>query len=155
MNGLVSLPVLPTNELSKQALVCSQQCQGRCCQYIIVKIPAPRSRADHQEIRWWVAHHGVSVHIAQRKWYLQVFTRCGYLTPNNLCGAYEQRPDVCRDYDPSSCEFTGELDTEREFTTMDEYDRYLAEQRRQRRIARQKRRRKQRRKGRRAPRQSA
>lgn len=135
MNGPIALPVLPTVSLSQQTAICSQQCKARCCKYIIVKIPAPRTKADHEEIRWWVAHQGISVHIAQRKWYLQIFTQCGYLTPNHLCGAYENRPEVCRDYDPSNCEFTGELDIEREFHTMEEYDRYLEEQRRQQRTA--------------------
>ena len=26
--------------------------------------------------------------------------RCQYLTDDNLCGIYEQRPQVCRDYKP-------------------------------------------------------
>ncbi len=138
MNGPILLPVLPTDPLSKQALICSQECQARCCKYIIVKIPAPCTRADHEEIRWWVAHEGISVHIAQRKWYLQVFTKCHYLAPNNLCNAYEKRPDACREYDPSNCEFTAELAIEREFTSMDEYDQYLEEKRLQRRRVRQK-----------------
>lgn len=131
MNGPVRLPVL-TVPLSRQGIICSQECKARCCQYIIVKIPAPRTKADHEEIRWWVAHEGVSVHIAQRKWYLQIFTRCQYLTIDNLCAAYDKRPDVCRDYDPGDCEYTGELDIEREFHTMEDYDRYLEEKRRRR-----------------------
>lgn len=135
MNGPIALPVLPSISLSPQAAICSQQCQARCCKYIIVKIPAPRTRADHEEIRWWVAHEGISVHIAQRKWYLQVFTRCSYLTPTNLCGAYEKRPEVCRDYDPGDCEFTAKVDIEREFHTMEEYDRYLEEKHLERRTA--------------------
>jgi Fe-S-cluster containining protein len=129
MNGPISLPVLAMAGLSKQAEICAHQCQGRCCKYIVVKIPAPRTRIDHEEIRWWVAHEGISVHISQRKWYLQVFSRCSYLTPNNLCGAYEKRPDVCRDYEPNNCEFTAELNIQREFTTMEEYDQYLEEKR--------------------------
>jgi len=137
MNGPIALPVLPTVSLSQQGAICSQQCQARCCQYIIVKIPAPRTQTDQEEIRWWVAHQGVSVHISQRKWYLQVFTRCSFLTPNNLCGAYENRPEVCRDYDPSHCEFTATVEFDREFKTMEEYDCYLEEKRRQRRTANQ------------------
>lgn len=131
MNGPIALPVLPSPSLSRQAVICSQQCQARCCHYIIVKIPAPRTRADHEEIRWWVAHEGISVHIAQRKWYLQVLARCHHLRPDNLCGIYERRPQVCRDYDPSNCEFTAPLDIEREFNTLEEYDRYLEEKRQQ------------------------
>jgi Fe-S-cluster containining protein len=137
MGGLISLPVLPVASLSNQAAICSQQCQARCCQYIIVKIPAPRTKADHEEIRWWVAHQGISVHVAQRKWYLQVLTPCSYLMPDHLCGAYEKRPEVCRDYDPTNCEFTAEPDIEWEFTSMEAYDRYLEEKRQQRRAAHQ------------------
>ncbi|MDW8239700.1 MAG: YkgJ family cysteine cluster protein [Acidobacteriota bacterium] len=133
MKGPISLPVLPTAGLPAQVDICANQCQARCCKYIIVKIPAPRTRMDHEEIRWWVAHEGVSVHIAQRKWYLQVFTRCTHLTPNNLCSAYDKRPDVCRDYEPDNCEFTAELDIQREFRTMQEYDQYLEEKRFKRR----------------------
>jgi len=133
MKGPIVLPVIPTVSLSKQAAICAQQCQARCCRYIIVKIPAPRTRIDHEEIRWWVAHDGIRVHIDQRKWYLQIFTPCAYMKSSNLCGVYDKRPEVCSDHDPDDCEFTGEMMYDREFTSMEEYDRYLEERRFQRR----------------------
>ena len=31
--------------------------------------------------------------------------KCNHLKPNGMCGIYEQRPQVCRDYSNDYCEF--------------------------------------------------
>ncbi len=39
-------------------------------------------------------------------WYLLVHTKCKYLDDaTNLCGTYETRPDICRDYGSDKCEY--------------------------------------------------
>ena len=43
-------------------------------------------------------------------WYLLVLNECKNLLPNNLCGIYETRPKICREYDPTDCEYTSEVE---------------------------------------------
>ena len=67
-------------------------------------------------------------------WYLLVHTVCRHLQDNNMCGIYETRPQVCRDYSTKDCEYeddwTYDFYLERpeqvaeycEATLQDEYD---------------------------------
>ena len=38
-------------------------------------------------------------------WYLLVQNRCKHLRDDNLCGIYETRPQICRDYTTADCEY--------------------------------------------------
>ncbi|MCR4315717.1 MAG: hypothetical protein NUW37_05125 [Planctomycetes bacterium] len=103
---------------------CAFLCRARCCRYITTRIVAPRKHADFDEIRWFLAHRGVKIFISQRKWYLQVQTPCEHLNENNYCNIWPNHFDVCKDYDPKDCEFTGngDWDIEAEWTSTAEFD---------------------------------
>lgn len=94
-------------------------CTARCCKYFAVEIDAPTDREDHEYIRWFLMHEGIAVWMDEGDWYLEVRTVCRHLQPDNSCGIYEKRPQVCRDYgvkDKDPCEF---------FTDDLEYDLYF------------------------------
>jgi Fe-S-cluster containining protein len=79
----------------------------------------PRTRADVDELKWHIQYEGVSAFVANRRWYIQVRSRCKYLTRENLCSIYERRPQRCRRHNPPDCErhgdyFTVRLDTPEE-----------------------------------------
>ena len=38
-------------------------------------------------------------------WYLLVHTQCRHLQPDNRCGIYETRPNICRTYTTDNCEY--------------------------------------------------
>jgi Fe-S-cluster containining protein len=38
-------------------------------------------------------------------WYLLVHTTCKHLQSNNMCGIYETRPEICREYTTENCEY--------------------------------------------------
>lgn len=83
-------------------------CAARCCKYFAVQIDTPESAQDFDHIRWYLMHESVVVWMQDSDWYLEVRTRCRHLQPNDSCGIYESRPQICRDYglpggDP--CEF--------------------------------------------------
>ncbi|MDF1701048.1 MAG: hypothetical protein P1V36_07810 [Planctomycetota bacterium] len=95
-----------------QFSICTQDCGARCCRYITVEIPGPRSRDDWDEMRWWLAHEGSMVSKDEDGWCLHVQTPCSHLRPDNACAIYPHHMRTCNDYDASNCEFTGPLDHE-------------------------------------------
>ena len=52
-----------------------------------------------------VLHERATVFIEEDSWYLLVHTRCKHLRDDNLCGQYETRPQICRDYTTKNCEY--------------------------------------------------
>lgn len=95
-----------------QFTICTQDCRGRCCRYISVPVDTPLGHDDWDEMRWWLAHEGVTVSKDEDGWMLHVPTRCGNLRSDNACGIYPYHMDTCKDYDAKDCEFTGPLDYE-------------------------------------------
>lgn len=84
---------------------CQQECKGRCCRYITIVVPAPKRKVDFDELSWFLAHQNISVYVEARRWHVEVQSRCKHLGTNNLCEIYENRPDVCRDYEIETCEY--------------------------------------------------
>ena len=56
-------------------------------------------------MRWFLLHERASVFREGKTWYLLVHTVCRHLQDNNMCGIYETRPQVCRDYSTKDCEY--------------------------------------------------
>ncbi len=92
-----------------QLTVCTRLCGGRCCRYVTVGIPAPRSVDDWDEVRWWLAHQGTMVTRDEDGWMLHVRTPCSNLGPENACRVYPDHMLACQGYDASDCEFTGDV----------------------------------------------
>ncbi len=99
-------------------------CKGRCCTYVVVGIPRPRSKVDVDEIRWFLAHENLQVYIEDGDWHLQFYTRCTHLTGQGLCDIYEDRFDVCREHDTETCEMSSGKTDETTFTTTEQFDRW-------------------------------
>lgn len=94
-------------------------CNASCCRYFALQLDTPEDPQDYDHIRWYLMHEGVAVWVDDGDWYLEIRTPCRHLQPDNTCGIYLTRPQICRDYglpgdDP--CEF---------FTKDLEYDLYF------------------------------
>ncbi len=91
----------------EQSRICSRLCVARCCRYVTVAIDPPRSEADWDEIRWWLLHPGIMVFkdADDGEWAVCFETRCSNLTSDNLCRAWPNHPDLCREHDATTCEF--------------------------------------------------
>lgn len=124
---------LPVIAPGTQAYTCSVSCKGACCKYFSLQIDTPTTNDDFDALRWYLVHEDTHVYKYERKWFLMVYRRCRYLLPNNLCGAYEKRPKTCADYDPSDCEFTGEVPFDLYFRNDTELEAWLAERKAARR----------------------
>jgi hypothetical protein len=81
-------------------------CEGcdHCCRYIALQIDTPTTKADFENIRWYLLHRSVSVLVDwDGAWLLQFDTPCEWLV-DGKCTHYELRPEICREYDPKECE---------------------------------------------------
>ena len=111
-----------------------KKCDAKCCRYFAIQIDAPRSKHDIENIRWFLAHKGVTVFIDRRRWHLDIASRCRYLTKDHRCRVYDKRPLICREHETDSCEGTAKkLAHSAVFRNMKEFDGYMAERRQGRR----------------------
>jgi Fe-S-cluster containining protein len=107
-----------------------EKCGGACCKYFCFEIDEPEDYEEFEDIRWYVLHDGVSVHIDDGDWYIAIENRCNALDPYGRCSIYEDRPLICRSYSPEDgCDYTGGGDYEydEEFTSPDQVERYARE----------------------------
>jgi len=83
-------------------------CTAKCCRYFALPIETPNSREELENVRWYMLHEQVSIFVDEGDWYLMVHTKCTKLREDNLCGIYETRPEICREYSTENCEFDGD-----------------------------------------------
>lgn len=116
---------LPIFSPGTQAYTCAVSCAAGCCKYYSLPLERPTTDRDFDDIRWYLMHEDSHVYKHEGAWYLLVLRRCKYLRPDNLCGNYDHRPEICREYDPTDCEFTGEVDYELYFRNDHELEAWL------------------------------
>jgi Fe-S-cluster containining protein len=92
-------------------------CTGKCCRYFSLPIDEPTTWDDYDAIRWYLAHGQTMVYVDKAQWYLLVMTRCSYLTRENRCGIYLNRPRICREYTTKDCEYDNDWIFEKIFET--------------------------------------
>ena len=80
-------------------------CAAKCCKYFALPIEEPTDWEDFEFMRWYLLHQRATVFVEEESWYLLVHNRCKVLGEDNLCGAYETRPQICRDYTTDKCEY--------------------------------------------------
>ncbi|MCU7873050.1 MAG: YkgJ family cysteine cluster protein [Candidatus Thiodiazotropha sp. (ex Lucinoma borealis)] len=85
---------------------CNQCTNSKCCTYTTEAIGvAPRSKTDFGHLLWQVSHTGVEIYKDEDGWFLLITGSCEHLLPGGGCGIYDERPQICRDYDNDWCEF--------------------------------------------------
>ncbi len=52
-------------------------------------------------------HNDVTVFVEDGDWFVQFQARCHNLGADNRCLVYETRPEICREYEPGSCDYAG------------------------------------------------
>ncbi len=107
-------------------LLC-EHCTAACCRYIALPIEKPQTRADFDDIRWYLLHEHVSVFVEDGDWYIAFNTPCRHLQPDNRCGIYPTRPRICRAYSTDNCDYhSGDYGWEEHFAAPEHLDEYLA-----------------------------
>lgn len=84
---------------------CSKCKKSICCNSINQKIPTPKTKEDFDHLLWQVSHENINIFKDADGWFLHIATPCTHLLPGGVCGIYDSRPWVCRDYTNDFCEF--------------------------------------------------
>jgi uncharacterized protein len=97
-------PKVRREDLKPGECLCDH-CYGKCCRYFSLPIETPTSWDDYDAIRWYLAHGRTLVYVEKGTWFLVVMTRCKYLTKDDRCKIYLNRPKICNDYTTADCEY--------------------------------------------------
>jgi Fe-S-cluster containining protein len=100
-------------------------CTAKCCRYFALPLETPTTYEDFEFIRWYLLHEHATVFTEDSTWYLLVHTTCKHLQPDNRCGIYETRPQVCRDYSTTDCEYEDEWVYDHYFETPEQVAEYM------------------------------
>jgi len=101
------------------------RCDAKCCKYFCFEIDEPDCFEEFDDIRWFLAHEGVTIHIEDGDWFISIANPCKMLDENNRCTIYDDRPLICRGYDPDNCDYTsGDYGYDEEFHTPEELEAY-------------------------------
>jgi Fe-S-cluster containining protein len=108
----------------KSGEVLCDHCTAKCCKYFALPIEEPVVKRDFDFIRWYLLHDRASVFIEDDSWYLLVHTDCKHLLPDNRCGIYETRPEICREYTTENCEYEDDWTYDKYFETPEQIHEY-------------------------------
>lgn len=103
-----------------------QSCGARCCRYFCFEIDKPTSYEEFENVRWFLIHDGVTIHIdVNGDWFIAITNVCKNLSADNLCTNYAERPLICRVYNAGACDFTqGDYEYQALFKTPEEIEAY-------------------------------
>lgn len=114
----------PRREDLKPDEVLCTYCTAKCCRYFALPIETPTEVEDYQFIRWYLLHEGATVFTEEETWYLMVHTTCKHLQPDQRCGIYSTRPQICRDYTTTNCEYEDDWVYDQYFETAEQIHEY-------------------------------
>ena len=100
-------------------------CPATCCTNLAMAIGRPSNKKEVEDLKWQLHFDTVKVFIRHHRWYQWVEGRCMYLSKDNRCTNYDERPDICRQHNPPDCEFFGEF-YDIMMSTPKELDSYLS-----------------------------
>ncbi len=121
---MVKLGGKPTrSSLGADEVLCDH-CTAKCCRYFALPIEKPKNFRDFEFLRWYLLHDRASIFTEDGDWYLLVHTQCKHLLENNLCGIYETRPQICREYSADDCEYDDDWTYEQYFETPEQVAEY-------------------------------
>ena len=109
--------IKPRRDQLKTGECLCNYCTGKCCRYFSLPIDEPTTWDDFDAIRWYLAHGRTMIYVEKGQWYLLVMTRCQYLTADDRCGIYLNRPKICREYTTANCEYDDEWSFDKLFET--------------------------------------
>ena len=78
---------------------CKNECKAYCCNIITVVLKNNRTPEEENEVQLILAHEGTKLGEKDGVQYIEVKTKCKFLTNDNECSIYEQRFNTCRRYE--------------------------------------------------------
>jgi uncharacterized protein len=116
----------PRREDLKPDEVLCAHCAAKCCRYFAFPIDKPTDWQDFDYLRWYLLHERASIFVEDDCWYLLVHNPCKHLGEDQLCGIYETRPQICRDYTTANCEYEDDWVYEHYWETPEQIEEYAA-----------------------------
>jgi len=110
--------------MARKVKTICEKCDATCCRNLAFSITKPRTRYEIDDLKWKLHFNTVKAYVHNKRWYLLITGKCIYLSSKNLCKKYGQRPQVCRDHKPDSCEKTGKW-YDKLISTPEDLDRFL------------------------------
>ncbi len=104
-----------------------EHCTAKCCRYYAFPITKPKKWRDFDFIRWYLIHGKAAIFVDDGTWYIMVYADCNHLLPDNRCGIYETRPQICRDYTTDECEYDIDSGYDKLFETPEQIEEYADE----------------------------
>jgi Fe-S-cluster containining protein len=105
-----------------------EKCKGKCCRYVAIEIDTPEDLEDLENIRWYVLHKNINVYVdADYQWHIEFLTPCEHLVGDNFCQIYENRPEICREYNTEECLFHNNYEEKYTFKKLEDVDKYIKE----------------------------
>lgn len=86
-----------------------QKCPGACCKNLALEIGAPVNKQEIEDLKWQLHFDTVKVYIRGKRWYQWIKGKCIFLSDDNRCTSYNERPSICRKHNPPHCEFFGKF----------------------------------------------
>lgn len=117
-------PKVRREDLKPGEVLCDH-CSAKCCKYFALPIDKPSDLKDFEFVRWFLLHDRATIFTEEGVWYILVHTVCKHLQPNNLCGIYDTRPQICRDYTTDDCEYDDGWVYEQYFETAEQIAEYM------------------------------
>lgn len=114
----------PRREHLKPGEVLCNHCTAKCCRYFALPIDKPKKWPDFDYIRWYLLHERAAVFVEEGEWYLLVNNVCRHLRDDQLCDIYETRPQICRDYATTDCEYDDDWAYEHYWETPEQIEEY-------------------------------
>jgi uncharacterized protein len=111
-------------DLASGEVLCGH-CPAKCCRYFALPLDTPTTRRDFDSIRWFLLHEHAAVFVEDDTWYLLVHARCKHLREDNLCGTYQTRPRVCREYKTHDCEYDDDWVYDHYWETPEQLEEYV------------------------------
>jgi uncharacterized protein len=103
----------------------------RCCETVSIEIDTPRAPWEYDQWIWVLQHRNLELYLEKpERWYLHIEATCRQLDEKGRCRIYDERPVLCREYDPRNCERRAPLsDIVAWFKTAADLEGWLAEKR--------------------------
>jgi len=114
---------LKREEIPSNANLC-EYCTAKCCRYFALPIDPPKGWREYDYMRWFLLHHRATIFVEDKEWFLLVHTECKFLRSDNMCGIYEIRPKICREYTTAKCEYEDLWVYDQYFETPDQIAEY-------------------------------
>ncbi len=114
----------PNREDIDPSQVLCDHCTAKCCRYFALPLETPDTLKDFEYIRWYMLHGETTIFCEDDDWYLMVHNKCDHLQPDQRCGIYETRPQICRNYSTDECEYEDDWTYDRYWETPEQVSEY-------------------------------